>query len=427
MEYNLNWKEKILSDESIEKIDYREYNPHQGVNLNTVGDIRISIHNQDQFILPSRSYLYIEGLLTPEEDGTYDKNESGIALVNNALMYLFDRVGYQIDNKTIESFSNPGIATTMKSLVTYPLKYTEGMKFFWYPDNNVVIDNNNGFKARCNFTFDGENAGNFSAVIPLSHIFGFCENYDKVMYGMKHEINLHRSLDNDAIYKSSEQENGVDKVSDGKIELSKVSWRMPYLKVSDEYKIELYKDIQNKVELGVNFLNRQFESIDVPHGITEFDWRLSLAVGAEKPRYILLALQTNRTNDQTKNNSNFDHCNIKNAFVELNSERYPETDLNLSFDKGLYATAYNMLTDYFNEVIGKVSCPVKFYQFKTMYPILVFDVSRQSERLKNSVTDIKIRMNFSKAIPVATKAYGLILSDRHLKLEADGLKMNIVY
>lgn len=428
MEYNLNWKNNIFTDESIEKINYHEYNPHQGVNLNTVGDIRISIQNQDQFILPSKSYLYVEGNLLKNDRTRYGENEKNISLINNALMFLFDRVEYQIDNKSIEGFSNPGIATTIKSLLTYPVKYTEGMKFFWLPDNNDGHTNNSGFTVRNKLLFDGVNNGNFSLVIPLSHIFGFCENYDKVMYGMKHEINLHRTGDNDAIYKSSTQTTaGVDDVSNGRIELTKLSWRMPNIKISDEYKLKLYRDIENKVDLNVNYLNRQFESTDIPSGLTEFDWRLSMAVGAEKPRYIFLALQTDKLNDQRKNTANFNHCNIRNAFVELNSERYPETDLNLAFDKGQYTAAYNMLTDYYNDVIGKEQCPIKLFHFKTMYPILVFDVSHQSERLKNSITDIKIKMSFSKNIPASTKAYALILSDRHLKIEADGSKMNIVY
>ena len=428
MENNLNWNEKLYTDESIEKIDYYEYNPHQGVNLNSIGDIRISIQNQDQFIVPSMSHIYIEGRLLQKDGQPYDTHQEGITLVNNAMMYLFDRVDYSINNKSIEGYNNPGISTTMKSLVTYPAKYTEGMKFFWCPDNNLGIDNNSAFKVRSKITFDGENTGYFSALIPLSHIFGFCENYDKVMYGMKHEVNFHRAQSNDAIYKSSGVDaNGQAVVPSGKIVLSKFTWRMPQLRISDEYKIKLYNDISNKVDIDINYLNRQSESTSITAGLKEFDWRLSIAVGAEKPRYIILALQTDKLNQQTHNSATFNHCNIKNAHVELNSERYPEYDLNLDFGRGQYTLGYNLLTEYFNNVIGKEHCPIKLYHFKTMYPLLVFDVSKQSERLKNSVTDIKIKMNFRENVPNSTKAYALILSDRYLKIEADGNKMNIVY
>ena len=44
----LNWNEKLINDESFEKLDYFEYSPHIGTNLNAKhGDIRIVIQNQD--------------------------------------------------------------------------------------------------------------------------------------------------------------------------------------------------------------------------------------------------------------------------------------------------------------------------------------------------------------------------------------------
>jgi phosphatidylethanolamine-binding protein (PEBP) family uncharacterized protein len=58
---------------------------------------------------------------------------------------------------------------------------------------------------------------------------------------------------------------------------------------------------------------------------------------------------------------------------------------------------------------------------------MVFDISRQSERLKNSITDITIKTEFSDDVPANTKAFALILSDREITLQSDGSKMNIVH
>ena len=33
----------------------------------------------------------------------------------------------------------------------------------------------------------------------MKHIFGFCENYDKIVYGLKHGLTLVRKTDDDAI------------------------------------------------------------------------------------------------------------------------------------------------------------------------------------------------------------------------------------
>src|SRR5678816_1335956 len=144
MEYNLNWKESSEIDDSIKRFEYQEYEPYTGVDLNTPSDIRISVQNQDEFLLPSRSYIYIEGSLKKEDGSTFEKDQPGtgtgsgkelyINLINNGIMYLFSRIEYQLGNKSMEEYPNPGQASTMKGLLTYPLNYLEGMNFMWSPD-----------------------------------------------------------------------------------------------------------------------------------------------------------------------------------------------------------------------------------------------------------------------------------------------------
>ena len=53
-----------IIDESIEEYEYHEYDPITGTNVNSSGDIRISIESQDVFAHPSESYLIFDGRLT---------------------------------------------------------------------------------------------------------------------------------------------------------------------------------------------------------------------------------------------------------------------------------------------------------------------------------------------------------------------------
>ena len=53
--------------------------------------------------------------------------------------------------------------------------------------------------------------------------------------------------------------------------------------------------------------------------------------------------------------------------------------------------------------------------FKSLYPIHLFGVSKQSERLTNGVVDLTVKMEFSANIPANTQAYALVISDRMLK------------
>ena len=53
--------------------------------------------------------------------------------------------------------------------------------------------------------------GTFSFRIPFKHIFGFREDYDKIVYGLKHTLSLVRKTDNDAIFRNAAAD--VEKVT----------------------------------------------------------------------------------------------------------------------------------------------------------------------------------------------------------------------
>ena len=88
--------------------------------------------------------------------------------------------------------------------------------------------------------------------------------------------------------------------------------------------------LKSKVKLPVEFRTRQCDMLSVPES-TSFTWRLSVKTAPEKPRFIIVAFQIAKDGDQTKNPSTIDHVNLKNAYVTLNSDRYPADDYNLSF------------------------------------------------------------------------------------------------
>ena len=69
--------------------------------------------------------------------------------------------------------------------------------------------------------------------VPLKHIFGFCEDYDKIVYGLKHTLTLVRKSDDDAIFRA----NAVDA---GKVTIDKISWFMPHVLPADADKFSIY-------------------------------------------------------------------------------------------------------------------------------------------------------------------------------------------
>ena len=133
----LKFTETPTIDEIIEEYEYHEYDPISGTNLNSGGDIRISIESQDVFAHPSESYLISGGRLTKADNAAY-ANADEVTLTNNAIMHLLSRIDYHLSNQLIELLNYPRQAITMLGLLKYPDDFskTQGLNQLWYKDSN---------------------------------------------------------------------------------------------------------------------------------------------------------------------------------------------------------------------------------------------------------------------------------------------------
>ena len=430
----------ILKDDSIDKYEEIAYERIAGTNLNAPGqDIRLTIETQDIFTHPSESYLIIEGDLikrnvNPPANPLYTDNDL-INLTNNGIMHLFKRIRYDLSGQEIENLVHPGQATTMLGLLKYPEDFSnsKGLNQLWHKDTTrIANDDNLGFSIRrFQIIRNSTPKGSFSFKIPLKHIFGFCEDYDKVVYGLKHTLTLTRNDDNDAIFKTSNVDGaGNDAVVDGKIELSDIRWFMPHVTPADKYKMELYKIIERKEKIPVGYRMIQCNSASIPRALT-FSWRLSVKSSPEVPRFILVGFQTNTIRNQKQNPSIFDNVKVSNIYVMLNSTRYPTTDYNISFPEQKFSRVFGDAAEFRSKFFNMdelVSNPnITPLDYKDLYPLFLFDVSKQSEKLKYSTTDIQIKMHFSENPPADVHAYGVIISDRLINFQSDGNKFSVVF
>ena len=65
--------------------------------------------------------------------------------------------------------------------------------------------------------------------------------------------------------------------------------------------------------------------------------------------------------------------------------------------------------------------------YKTLYPLFTFDISKQKEKLKFSVVDIQTKANITENVPANTGAFALVISDKMLSFQSDGNKMSVIY
>ena len=429
--------EDIPVDDSIYDYEYKEYNPITGTDFNR-GSIVITIESQDIYTHPAESFLNIEGQLLLDNNNHY-VNGDKVALINNGIMYLFSDVRYHLASHELEVLQNPGHATTMLGLLKYPDDFTksQGLNQVWAPDteDGTPVAGNLGFKLRRDYIInmvDGAaNKGKFNFKIPLKHFLGFCEDYKKILYGMQQRLTLTRTGDNNSILRGQNAANNAA-VGNGKVKIDKISWFMPHVIPSDAYRLQLDKIIEKKEKIPVGYRMLQCDNLPVPPGIGTFTWRLGVKSSPDIPRFIIVGFQTDKSNDQTTNPAIFNDCEVRNIYVTLNAKRYPDTDYENDFTVNKFSRIYGdaalFRKKFYNmdELISNSS--INPVNYKKLYPLFVFDVTKQSEKLKTSVSDIHIKASFNGANPPNnTIAYAVIISDRLFHFVSDGSKItNIV-
>ena len=200
---------------------------------------------------------------------------------------------------------------------------------------------------------------------------------------------------------------------------------MPHVIPADAEKFSIYKTIGSKVKLPVTYRTTQSDMLSVPK-TTSFTWRLSVKTAPEKPIFIIVAFKTAKDGDQTKNPSTFNHVNLKNAYVTLNSDQYPPVDYNLSLANQKFSRVYDDAAFFgfksfgMDELITKSNITPSDY--KTLYLLFTSDFSKQKEKLKSSVVDTEIETNFTENVPANTRAFALVISDKMLSFQSNGNK-----
>ena len=163
---------------------------------------------------------------------------------------------------------------------------------------------------------------------------------------------------------------------------------------------------------------------------TDFTWRLGVKSSPDIPRFIIVGFQIGKNNNQEQNPAIFDNCDVRNIYVTLNAKRYPDTDYNTSFSENKFCRVYGDASlfrkKFFNMYELVSNHNINPVDYKNLYPLFVFDVTKQSEKLKTAVSDIHVKMFFNRP-PDNTMAYAVIISDRLFHFVSDGSKItNIV-
>lgn len=375
----------IEMDNSITNIELHTYSPYN-LSFNHSDEIRISVQHQDLIVLPSESMIYIEGTFLKD-----DKTKPATAaFTNNCMAFLFDEIRYELNGVEIDKCKNPGVTSTVK-----------GYTSFSESESSKLIHSGWSHNVAPTLT-----DGTFNFAIPLKHFLGFAEDYQKVIINAKHELILIRSRSDTNSYISTANDNMI-------INIEKLQWKMPHVTVADHEKIKILKTIQSNRMIKASFRSLEIYEYPILPETTQHVWTVKTVAQLEKPRYVIIGFQTDRKNQNAKNMTEFDHCNMTNVKLFLNSECYPYDNLNLNYKKNSFALLYDMYSRFHQSYYNRQSAPLFSYSdFKSKAPLIVIDTSRQNESMKSSSIDINLEFEFSENIPANTTAYCIIIHDR---------------
>ena len=185
----LELHETNATDDSIKSYEYDEYQPSTGTQLNSTGQITITIENIDQFLHLHNRYLLIEGDVLKANNTRYAYADL-ITLTNNGLLYLFSSLKLSLAGQTVEHVNYSGQATSPLGLASYSTTFSNGCGLTqqgWYPGTNTNAAVNNGrFNTRQGYLIRLPNPkDSFRCAIPMRYIFGFVDDYSEVTYGMR--------------------------------------------------------------------------------------------------------------------------------------------------------------------------------------------------------------------------------------------------
>ncbi len=380
----LNITSGVKFDNTITAFKYHAHQPVASSSFGYNDEIRFQIQNLDIYSLPSESLIMVEGKIKANPAA------NNIRFVQNGVAFLFDECRYLLNNIEVDKTRNLGLSTLMKGLVSFS-------------SHQVDVYENAGWHS-----FTEHVTEHFSVCIPLKLLLGFAEDYNRIIGTIRQELVLVRARnDRNALYSTTADEKS-------EVEITKMTWLLPVIEVADAVKISLLNTLNQDKAISVPF--RSWDYFENPSlaTTTSNTWTITSTSQLEKPRFVIVGFQTNRKNNYGKEYDKFDHVNVRDIKLYLNSEFYPYTNMNLNFTQRHVSFAYQSMATFRNSYYGKTNgnSYINVQDFITKYPLFVFDCRFQNDRLKNAAVDIRLEIQTSADIPANTACCCLIIHDR---------------
>lgn len=393
----LQVKSPIVHSDSITDQQYHTYTPYT-TSFNNNDEIRIVIQSQDLYVLPSESYLLIEIAVSKKDNVQQllvDAQAQGLNVnvnplfTSNFILHMFSEIRYELNGFELDRCKLPAITNILKSMIA--LKPSDKSFYELATVNSSQI----------------VNMQTYNMIVPLKFLFGFCDDFNKIILNSKHELILVRSRSDINAYIAP-----VDIVN---MKVNKIQWKIQHISLSDAAKLSMLKTLDRNDELPIKYRTWDLYELPIIPQTTRHNWSVKTTTQLTKPRFVVIAFQTNKNFVVNSDASRFDHCDILDLKLVMNNQRFPYDSLNLNFAEEefryheLYHLFLQVQQSYYN---GPPSThPLPSFSSFLNHPIFAFDCSRTDESIKSGMVDVRIEIQAKNNIPANTTAYCLIIHD----------------
>lgn len=431
------------STASYQYIDLKENN----VSVKDLSSYEIRTQNRDSWIHPHNSYLYVCGRVL-NTDGSSLGATDIVSLQNNGFN-LFSTAQYFIEDTLVENIQNVGLITLANNLIDFSDDYAKSSasNSFWYKDTadstnldpqmydeadketqvkdvtrtllylakgfNYNPEYNKGFRTRVSIC---KSSNMVSMFLPLSRLFGFCRDNNKIFRGVEHSIKLQKNSNANILITSTNKS--------FQFELSTLSWKLPKVIPSLATMSQLETALANKSTSTLMWeANTIHRSAVMTANDQQVDWQVTTST--HKPTHIYLMFQkASREGNMKGNNMLFDNMDLERLHVTLNStKQYPDTGYvcNFTDEKADYSEVYtSFLAAGLKSLAVDTGTVVSYNEFKSLYPIFHIDVSKRDDSLYESQSTTNIQLSYTLRSPASENyyAYCMVESERSATLSA---------
>lgn len=380
--------EQPLFDNSINKETYRTCHP-TSKSFENNDEIEFLINQEDALTDFHSGSLFIRGKFII----TDQKTDDTCTLTNNFGAYLFDSATYILNGKEIERVRDVGTTSSIRGYAaTCKEEQTILSMGGWFKDLKTVETYNS-------------TTNTFTLRIPLTFLFSVFHDHTAAIMG-KHVLRFVRYRTDSNCYTSSGASRATIQITDMNL-ITKV------VEPSDEMKLELLKKLERDAGMPIAF--HQWETHEIPtlNQTAKDILNIKTSLSLERPRTVIVALQTGRRDNPKTSLTHFDHCELRNIRVWLNNTCYPLEAQNFDFVNKEYTESYLEYTNFLRSCYGgNVVEPYFNYNNFEKHPFFIIDCSKQPESTFQTTVDVKVELESRNHFPAHTRAYCIIIHDK---------------